>query len=62
MAAIDDNDLRPEEEIGGFDSETPGDDSFFSENQDAYPGTMPDYSEYEDESPVSDPEKAVHVC
>jgi len=59
MAAIDDNDLRPEEKIGGFNSETPGDDTFFSENQDTYPGTMPDYSEYEDESPVSEPAKAV---
>ncbi|MDA3843561.1 MAG: SPOR domain-containing protein [Candidatus Kapabacteria bacterium] len=59
MAAIDDNDLRPEEKIGGFNSETPGDDTFFSENQDAYPGTMPDYSEYEEESPVSESEKAV---
>jgi len=59
MAAIDDNGLRPEEKIGGFSSETPGDDTFFSENQDAYPGTMPDYSEYEEESPVSESGKAV---
>ena len=57
MAAFKDEDMRPEEKSGGFNSETPGDETFFSENQDDYPGTMPDFSVFDDEpsAPETEP-------
>ncbi len=45
MAAFGDDNLKEEEKYGGFDPNSPEDESFSLENKDEYPGELPDFSE-----------------
>ncbi len=43
MASINEDNLREEESQGGFEPGQPEDDSFMLENQEKYPGELPDF-------------------